>query len=239
MMNMKIDWQNDAIYKGDYVFPKKLKIEDLAGGIGMFTIEVGIMTDCLIQYLVNNKYLKKNQSSTVRIKLKLESKGDALCSTLGPIVEKIKIGGVAYPKDVDSLTEALNERNWFQHEFVHDYIVNNGSMDLGKVAPRLIKDINNVRKITNRYMSENEKFRSDDKKNKQKAQAKSIIEHTKYSKQQLIETISRIIAESPRGDNREYPSVIGKKLTEMGIRPKDYKYPKLSVMLEDLGFKTS
>ena len=150
---MKIDWTSDETYSDADFAVLDTELDDLAGGIGMLTIEVGTMIEVLTDWLLMKGKITKNQKKKAPRQFEMcKTVGDVTSSTLGPIINTVMNSDPAFSKDKDVFPKIVVERNYFQHDFMHIFWTSNVNLD--KVARRLIQDICTVRKVINRYDQE-------------------------------------------------------------------------------------
>ena len=229
---MSIDWLNKRIYEGAPSVFNRVTLEDLAGGIGLLTIEVGKMVEIMSKWLLmKNKITNKQYDERKMFEL-CRTKKEIDHSTLGPIIHTILDADPEFKRDESLLYTILNDRNYFQHEFVRNY-VQSPNMDLTKQARRLIKSISIVRKINNRY-SNIVNDRAPIKKNPSNA-VKKKGRRINVSDEKLRSLINHIIRETVGEGNSIHLSKLEAELKNHRVYVEDYSTDIRSFVIR-LGF---
>jgi len=180
---MTVNWDDPNLYIGKTKLPRKIRETDIAMGLGILNYELQKTQSIFITYMISKGYITKNDKPTYEKPFSIESKGDALHSTFGPLFGKMKTKETEFPKDVDVMDNALRVRNIYTH---HQYqMESRGKLNHSKAAAEIRDCINSVRKLNNRYLDAQARLKKEGSKKKLERQSAKKTTTRKYSDEEM------------------------------------------------------
>ncbi len=222
---MTVNWDDPNLYTGKTKLPKKIHETDIAMGSGILNYELQKTQSIFITYMISKGYITKNEQPTYEKPFSIESKGDAMRSTFGPLFGKMKSKETEFPKDVDVMDNALRVRNGYAH---HQYQKEfRGELDHSKAAVEIRDCINSVRKLNNRYLDAQARLEKEGSKKKAKSQRTKKTTNRKYTDEEMRPYVKKALSEVVDENGEFYWAELGNALKRMGLTKKMY-HGKLS-----------